>query len=255
MPPGADVRARHADLVVAQLGEVAAPRPPARRPDRWRGRSVKRPSTSESTTSRSADIRIATCAARMSLSPKVISSVAVVSFSLMIGDDAPVEQLGERAPRVHVLLARRDVEEREQHLRRLHAVLGQQAGVHVVQRALPDRRRGLQLLDRGRADRHPHAAHAERDRAGGDERRRRRRRRGSRRPGGTPRAARRMRTSPASSATSVEPSFTTVRDIYCCATPGYSANATSPISISSPGSNPADSSRLMTPIFFSRSSM
>ena len=46
------------------------------------------------------------------------------------------------------------------------------------------------------------------------------------------------RTSPASSATSVEPSFTTVSDIYCCGTPGYRANATSPISISSPASNP-----------------
>ena len=114
----------------------------------------------------------------------------------------------------------------------------EQSGVHVVQRPLPDRGRGLQLLDRGRAHRHPHAPHAERDRAGGDERRRaavvvdradlaahlaqhvRAHVAGARRPRAWSRALRRSATS------------------YCWGTPGYRANATSPISISSPGSNP-----------------
>ena len=49
------------------------------------GLAVNSPSTSVSSTSRSAPIRIATCAARKSLSPKEISSVVVVSFSLMTG--------------------------------------------------------------------------------------------------------------------------------------------------------------------------
>ena len=40
---------------------------------------------SVSSTSSFASSRIATCAARKSLSPKVISSVAVVSFSLITG--------------------------------------------------------------------------------------------------------------------------------------------------------------------------
>jgi hypothetical protein len=40
---------------------------------------------SVSSTSWSAPIRIATCAARKSLSPKEISSVVVVSFSLITG--------------------------------------------------------------------------------------------------------------------------------------------------------------------------
>ncbi len=49
------------------------------------GLAVKSPSTSVSSTSRSAPMSIATCAARKSLSPKEISSVVVVSFSLMTG--------------------------------------------------------------------------------------------------------------------------------------------------------------------------
>ena len=50
-----------------------------------RGSPVNRPSVSVSRTSRSAPMSTATCAARKSLSPKEISSVVVVSFSLMTG--------------------------------------------------------------------------------------------------------------------------------------------------------------------------
>ena len=50
-----------------------------------RGSAVYSPSVSVSITSRSAPTRSATWAARKSLSPKEISSVVVVSFSLMTG--------------------------------------------------------------------------------------------------------------------------------------------------------------------------
>ena len=49
------------------------------------GSSVKSPSASVSSTSTSAPTSEATSAPSMSLSPKVISSVATVSFSLMTG--------------------------------------------------------------------------------------------------------------------------------------------------------------------------
>ena len=49
------------------------------------GSALWRPSTLESRTSSRASSRIATWAARKSLSPKLISSVAVVSFSLTTG--------------------------------------------------------------------------------------------------------------------------------------------------------------------------
>ena len=50
-----------------------------------RGSAVCSPSMSVRSSRRSASIRIATCAARKSLSPNEISSVAVVSFSLITG--------------------------------------------------------------------------------------------------------------------------------------------------------------------------
>ena len=50
-----------------------------------RGSAVNNPSWSVSRTSRSASIRLATSAERLSLSPILISSVATTSFSLMMG--------------------------------------------------------------------------------------------------------------------------------------------------------------------------
>ena len=50
-----------------------------------RGSAVNSPSVSVKTSSSSACSRIATCAARKSLSPNEISSVVVVSFSLITG--------------------------------------------------------------------------------------------------------------------------------------------------------------------------
>ena len=49
------------------------------------GGSLYRPSTLDNNTRWSASIKTAICAARMSLSPNLISSVEVVSFSLIIG--------------------------------------------------------------------------------------------------------------------------------------------------------------------------
>jgi hypothetical protein len=51
----------------------------------WRGSAVWTPAVLVSSTSSRASSMIATCAARKSLSPKVISSVAVVSFSFTTG--------------------------------------------------------------------------------------------------------------------------------------------------------------------------
>ena len=50
-----------------------------------RGSAVSRPGVEVSRSSRDASTSTATCAARKSLSPKEISSVVVVSFSLMTG--------------------------------------------------------------------------------------------------------------------------------------------------------------------------
>ena len=147
------VRARHADLVAAQLLQVARPRRPAAASGSARGRPCRAPSTSESTTSRSAGSRIATWAARMSLSPKLISSVAVVSFSFITGTTPHSSSLREGAARVQVL-------HRAPRCRRTSAAPAprarrarEQLRVDVVQRALADRGRRLQLLHRRRAAR------------------------------------------------------------------------------------------------------
>ena len=68
-------------------------------------------------TSASASIRLVTSAASVSLSPKRISSVATVSFSLMIGIDAEREQRAQRRARVEIALAVGEVFVREQDLR------------------------------------------------------------------------------------------------------------------------------------------
>ena len=122
----------------------------------------------------------------MSLSPKLISSVAVVSFSLMTGTTLHSSSFASVRRAFTYCSRADDVEERQQHLRGLHAVLGQQLRVDVVERSLADRRRGLQLLHRARAHGHSHQAHAERDRTRRDQRRRCRRCDPARRPAGRP---------------------------------------------------------------------
>ena len=95
---------------------------------------------------------IATCAARKSLSPKVISSVAVVSFSFTTGTTFQASRRAQRLARVQVVGARLEVGGGQQHLRGVDA-----AGrvepllVGAEQAALADRRGGLELVDRLRA--------------------------------------------------------------------------------------------------------
>ena len=211
---------------------------------------------SVSRTSSSAPTSTATWAARKSLSPKEISSVAVVSFSLITGSTRQSSSVRERLARVQVVRARAHVEERQQHLRARHAAFAQQLVVDAVQLALPDGARRLQLPDRARALAEAHHPHAARDRAARDDDRlvaagvqpppaashdRARAR---------PCAARRR-----SSATTLEPSLTTTRLIAGSlfgparrSAPvrprGSSSNVTPPISISSPGSKPCASSAL-----------
>ena len=59
------------------------------------------------------------------MSPKVISSVAVVSFSLMTGTTPHVEQPPQRLARVQVVGARGHVEGGQQHLRGADALRGE----------------------------------------------------------------------------------------------------------------------------------
>ena len=84
-------------------------------------------------------------------------------------DDAPVEQLAQRAARVDVVGARAHVEERQQHLRGGQPAVAQQLVVDAVELALADRARRLQVLDRARADRELEQPHAAGDRARGDD--------------------------------------------------------------------------------------
>ena len=85
---------------------------------------------------RRACTRCATSAASRSLSPKRISSVATVSFSLTIGNDAELEQAVEGALRVAVVGAPCDVVGGEQHLPDGQPVAGEGRGV-ARRRAAP----------------------------------------------------------------------------------------------------------------------
>ena len=106
---------------------------------------------SVSSTSRSAPSRIATWAARKSLSPKrdLVRGGGVVLVDHR--HHAPAEQRLERVPGVQVVAPRRHVEEREQHLRAAHAARLQQLVVGAVELSLPHGRGRLEVLHRGRA--------------------------------------------------------------------------------------------------------
>ena len=119
--------------------------------------------------SSSAPTSTATWAARKSLSPKEISSVAVVSFSLITGSTRHSSSVVERLARVQVVGAGAHVEERQQHLRararRARAAARRRRG-----RACPARPRWPPAARRSRSDAAQlHHAHAARDRAAGDD--------------------------------------------------------------------------------------
>ena len=111
---------------------------------------------------------IATCAARKSLSPKVISSVAVVSFSFTTGTTRQASRRRERLTGVQIVGAQLEVRGGEQDLGGPHVAFRQPLLVGPEEAPLADRRGRLQLVDRGGPGRqlqHPHAAG---DRARGD---------------------------------------------------------------------------------------
>jgi hypothetical protein len=82
------------------------------------------------------------------LSPKEISSVAVVSFSLITGTTRHSSSLRERLARVQVVRARAHVEERQQHLRARDPRARAAARRRPVELALADGAGRLQLVDR-----------------------------------------------------------------------------------------------------------
>ena len=79
-----------------------------------------------------------------SLSPKRISSSAMASFSLTIGQHAEVEQPAEGGPGVEVLLAHAEVERGQQDLAADQPVAGEVAVPDAHQPALAHGRHGLE---------------------------------------------------------------------------------------------------------------
>ena len=118
---------------------------------------------SVSSTSRSAPIRIATWAARKSLSPNEISSVVVVSFSLITGTTCQRSSV-RRVWRARVVAARRHVEERQQYLGARHAARPQQLVVAAIEPTRPTAEAACSSSI-AEAHREAHDAHAVRDRA------------------------------------------------------------------------------------------
>ena len=136
--PKADVRSPISRPL--ERGEVVDLDSTSSAPGSARGSAVWRPSTSVSRTSRRASSRIATWAARKSLSPKVISSVAVVSFSLTTGHHPPLDQPAQGLAGVQVVGAGGDVGGGEQHLRGVGAA-ARPAAPHRRGRGRPGRPR------------------------------------------------------------------------------------------------------------------
>ena len=111
------------------------------------------PSTTLSSTSRSARSAWVTSAARMSLSPKLIftiSSVLIVSFSLMIGTRAQLVDGVDRVAEVQEARAVVDVLAREQDLGDGQLVRLERLRPGVHQPPLPHRGDGLELGEIGR---------------------------------------------------------------------------------------------------------
>ena len=140
IPPEPDVRARHPDLVARAAPRRRAPRA------RAGGRVAARVARVQAVHVREHDHQVGGHQDRdLGRQDVVVAEADLVGRRRVVlvdhRHDLPLDELCERAPRVHVLLAPGDVEEGQQHLRRLHAMLGQQLRVDVVERALTDGRR------------------------------------------------------------------------------------------------------------------
>ena len=83
--------------------------------------------------------------------------------------DSPLEQLAQRLARVQVVRPRAHVEEGEQDLRGGHSPRPQELVVDLVELALANRARRLQLVHRARPQGQPHHTHAPRDGAAGND--------------------------------------------------------------------------------------
>ena len=101
---------------------------------------------SDSSSSWSACTISATRAARRSLSPKRISAVATLSFSLITGTQPRPSSVRQRGARVEVAAAVLGVVQRQQQLRGGQAVRGQRLGPGLRQPDLADGGGGLLLL-------------------------------------------------------------------------------------------------------------
>ena len=112
----ADARAARAGRLEQVGVEGGRPLRSASPSRRVAGRRSSSPSVSVSSTRCDAPTRLATSAARRSLSPKRISSSATASFSFTIGDHVQGDERLERPARVQILAAMREVERRQQHL-------------------------------------------------------------------------------------------------------------------------------------------
>ena len=106
----------------------------------------------------------ATWAAKKSLSPKVILSVAVVSFSLITGTQRRLQRRRKRCSRIQVV----DAVETSDEFKSTCAACTSWPPARLIgakKRPLPNRRRRLKLIHGARARVEAHQLHPERNRA------------------------------------------------------------------------------------------
>ncbi len=162
--PRCDASPNAASSVAAPSETSSAPGVP--------GLRVKTPSTSVRSTSSRARTRIATWAASVSLSPKVISSVAVTSFSLTTGTAPASNKRLQRMSCIDVRSTVGDVAGCEQYLSREQPLSFEGAFPCAVESRLAERRRRLQLRHRAWTPVEPEVREPECDGAGRDDRHR-----------------------------------------------------------------------------------
>ena len=134
-----------------------------------RGSPVNSPSTFVSSTSSGAWSRLATIAARWSLSPNLISATETVSFSLMTGRQPYSNRVRIVLPGVQVADPAVEVAGGEQDLGGVDAVRGQALLVRLHEGRLADGGAGLQVRQVGRPPAQPEPADPRPDRPGANQ--------------------------------------------------------------------------------------